>query len=334
MRTETRRAPPSPNTTNLLISANVRYSHHYYYSFLSVRSWGGLRGGPTEINLDRTRPRAYAPHRKAPLRMEKEIVMTDIMFERAELRDGLDPDSVKILAESITQDGLLQAIVVCKRDDGGYKLIAGRRRLAACMYLGWIKISARIIKEVEVAEIPALAENLMRLQMNPLEEAQACRLLHEERGLSIGDIATRTHHGTSWVQDRLALLSLPENFRVAVAKRKLSISSGMMLQEITDGELRDYYLHLATVNGATINQVSAWVQEWTSRQTLTGADTYGKPIPHGPRRAQPQQQECGFCDKPIDPEGTQWIPSCQGCYDEMLAAKFKTETPSEQPKEG
>lgn len=256
--------------------------------------------------------------------MEKEVVMTEIRFERAELRDGLDPDSVKILAESIKQDGLLQAIVICKRDEGGYRLIAGRRRLAACMYLGWIRISARIIRQTDVDEIPALAENLMRLQMNPLEEANACKLLHEERGLSIGDIATRTHHGTSWVQDRLALLSLPENFRTAVGKRKISIGSAQMLQEITDQELRDYYLHLATVNGATINQVSAWVQEWTARQTLTGADSYGKPIPHGPRRGQPQQQECGFCDNPIEENAALWIPSCQGCYDEMLRAKFKT----------
>ncbi len=256
--------------------------------------------------------------------MEKEITITDVLFERAELRDGLDPDAIRILAESVASDGLLQAIVVSKREDGGYRLIAGRRRMAACLYLGWTKISARIISNPAVAELPALAENLMRLQMNPLEEAQAVKLLHDQRGLSIGDIATRTHHGTSWVQDRLALLSLPDNFQKMVGLRKISISSAMMLQDITDGELRDYYLHLAKVNGATVNQVSAWVQEWKARQTLTGADTYGKTIPHGPRRAQPQQQDCGFCDNPIDLDAVSWIPSCRGCYDEMLAAKFKT----------
>ena len=269
--------------------------------------------------------------------MEKEITMTDIHFERAELRGEMDDSLIKILAESIKEDGLLQAIVVAKREDGGYKLIAGRRRLAACMCLGWVKIAARIITTQDIDEIPALAENLMRLQMNPLEEALACKMLHDERGLSIGAIAERTHHGTSWVQDRLALLSLPEAFRQAIANRKLTIGAGMMLQDITDTELRDYYLHLAKVNGATINQISAWVQEWKARQTLTGADTYEKPIPQGPRRTQPQEQLCGACDSPIHVDRVQWIPFCPDCYSSVLDAKFKTPTapePADQVQDG
>ncbi len=265
--------------------------------------------------------------------MEKEITMTDIHFERAELRNGLDPDAIKILADSIHHEGLLQAILVARRDAGGYKLIAGRRRLAACMFLGWTKISARIMHKTDIDEIPALSENLMRLNMNPLEEALACKLLHDERGLSIGDIAERTHHGTSWVQDRLALLSLPENYQQAVGKRHISISGAQQLQEITEVELRDYYLHLAEENGATIRQIMAWVQEWQARQVLTGADTFGKPIPQGPRRSGASQQECGFCDTLTDHSALNWIPSCPGCYNEMLAAKFKTDKPQAQPKE-
>ncbi len=265
--------------------------------------------------------------------MEKEITMTDIHFERAELRGGLDPDAIKILADSIQHEGLLQAILVARRDAGGYKLIAGRRRLAACMFLGWIKISARIMPKTDIDEIPALSENLMRLNMNPLEEALACKLLHDERGLSIGDIAERTHHGTSWVQDRLALLSLPEPYQQAVSKKLISISSAQQLQEITDTELRDYYLHLAMENGATIRQIMAWVQEWQARQVLTGADTYSKPIPHAPGRREPTQQECGFCDTLTDHLALQWIPSCHSCYDEVLAAKFKPGTPITPQKE-
>ncbi len=278
---------------------------------------------------ERTRLRtANAPHT-----MEKEIAITDVHFERAELRDGLDPDSVRILSDSVASDGLLQAIVVSKRAEGGYQLIAGRRRMAACLYLGWTKISARIITGPPIAELPALAENLMRLQMNPLEEAHAVKLLHDQRGLSIGDIAERTHHGTSWVQDRLALLSLPENYQQAVGKRHISISGAQQLQEITDTELRDYYLHLAEQNGATIRQIMAWVQEWQARQTLTGSDTYGKPIPQAARRPSPTQQDCGFCDTPTNHEALQWIPACQGCYDEMLAAKFRPGTPIIPQKE-
>lgn len=265
--------------------------------------------------------------------MEKEITMTDIHFERAELRNGLDPDAIKILADSIHEEGLLQAIVVAKRPDGGYKLIAGRRRLAACMYLGWTKIAGRIIDSKDIDEIPALSENLMRLQMNPLEEALACQLLHNERGLSIGDIATRTHHGTSWVQDRLALLSLPDNFKSAVARKKLSIASAQQLQAISDTELRDYYLHMAEENGATIRQVMAWVQAWEARQTLSGASTYLKPIPHGPQRPDGTKQDCGFCDTPTYHEAIQWIPSCPTCYNEMLQAKFKTDKPPNQHEE-
>ena len=269
--------------------------------------------------------------------MEKEITMTELHFECADFRAEIDDGLIKTLAQSIEEDGLLQAIVVTKRTEGGYKLIAGRRRLAACMYLGWTKISARIITTKDIDEIPALMENLQRLQMNPLEEARAVQLLHEQRGLSIRDIAQRTKHGTSWVQDRLALLSLPDNFQGAVGRRELSINSAQQLQAITDTELRDYYLHLAKVNGATISQVGAWVQEWQARQTFTGADTYGKPIPRAPGRPSPQHQDCGFCDTPVQFSALQWIPCCQSCYQLTLDAKFKTPTtpePNTQPQVG
>lgn len=263
--------------------------------------------------------------------MEQDIHIATIHLDRATLRHSIPEDSIKQLADSIKQQGLLQAIVVAPREGGGYRLIAGRRRLEACKLLGYITIPARIIEPQDIDEIPALTENLMRLQMNPLEEADAVAYLYETKGLTIREIAERTNHGTSWVQDRLAIRNMPEHFREAIAERKISIAAAQQLLLITDEAYRDYLLSVAKINGATIHQCQAWYQEWQARQMLTNPAGQAEPIPQLPPRPSLYTPQCAFCDQPL-PHGPQVILRlCAPCGAELQAAKQAAPDAAAQP---
>ncbi len=211
--------------------------------------------------------------------MEKDVRIDEVHLDRMPLRKTVDPEYVRQLAGSIVADGLLQAIVVHERVGGGWSLIAGRQRLEAAKLLNWETIAARITDPPPITEIPALAENIFRRQMSPVEEAEVVAFLHEEKNLSIGQIVERTRHGTSWVQDRLALRSLPENLKDAVHHKHVSISAAMMLGLIEDIPLRDWYIHLAKVNGATVSQCEAWYQLWHAGQTLTQGGAPSQTVP-------------------------------------------------------
>lgn len=245
--------------------------------------------------------------------MEQDIYIEQIHMDRTALRHSVTDESVKQLADSIRLHGLLQAIVVAQREGGGYRLIAGRRRLTACKLIGFTTIPARIVDTEHVDEIPALAENLIRLNMNPLEEAEAIRRLHEEQGLSQREIAELTNHGTSWVQDRLFLCSLPENFKKAVADKKLSIAAAGQLCQIQETDYRDYLLSVAIVNGCTVHQAQAWLLDYQARSRIMNP-TGQQPIePRLPMEAPEPLCSCDFCGDRVKAHLTNLVRHCHSC---------------------
>lgn len=171
------------------------------------------------------------------------IPLAKIKLLRQHLRRDLDPEQLRSLAADMQRHGQIQPIAVRKLDDDEWELIAGRRRLEAAKLLNWSDIEGHELTWEDKAELPALAENLKRTQLTPLEEADSVLWMHTEGNMSIGEIAEKTGHGTSWVQDRLAVGNLPENLKQAVHARTLSISAALLLSEITDTDYRDYLLH-------------------------------------------------------------------------------------------
>lgn len=265
--------------------------------------------------------------------MEQDVYIDQIHLDRSTLRVNVTDDSVSQLAESIRAQGLLQAIVVAQREGGGWRLIAGRRRLTACKLLGYTTIPARILEPEQIDEIPALAENLMRLQMSPTEEAEAVRLLHEEKGMSQREIAELTNHGTSWVQDRLFLCTLPDNFKKAVGEKKLSIAAAGQLMMIQDVDYRDYLLSVAIVNGCTIHQAQAWLLDYQARSKIMNP-TGSQPIePRLPMDNPEPLCMCDFCEERVKHHLTVLMRFCHGCNETLSQVKTTIRnTPQPQPE--
>lgn len=253
--------------------------------------------------------------------MEQDIHIEQIHMDRSALRSDVTDDSVKILADSIRLHGLLQSIVVSAREGGGWRLIAGRRRLTACKLLGFTTIAARIIESDQIDEIPALAENLMRLNMDPLEEAEAVRMLSEDKGLSQRQIAELTNHGTSWVQDRLFLCTLPANFKKAVKEKKLSIAAAGQLMLIQQEDYRDYLLSVAIVNGATVHQCEGWLLDYQARAKIMNP-TGQQPIePRLPMEDPTPLTSCQFCEERVPAHLSVILRFCHPCNETLAVVR-------------
>lgn len=248
------------------------------------------------------------------------IRLDQVTIARRLLRRDLDAGQLQALAEDIARNGQIQPIAVREVGPDAYVLIAGRRRLEAVRSLGWERIEAHVMDGGAADVVRGAAENIKRVQLSPLEEADIVRDLHDVDGLSIHDIAEQTGHGTSWVQDRLALVSLPRPFQDAVHGRRLSISAALLLQSIGDGEYRDYLLHVAVVNGATVHQVEAWVQEWTARQAMTRPGGWDGAVPQPPPPPTPQPQPCFACQAPVPADHVILVRFCRACLDELSRA--------------
>ncbi len=141
-------------------------------------------------------------------------------------REIFSPEGIEELALSIKEKGVLQPIIVKKRQSETsprYELICGERRLKAALLAGLEKIPA-IVKEIAQSDLLewALIENIQREDLNPLEEARAFERLVLERNLSQEEVARRVGKNRATVANAIRLLRLPAEVVNYVREGKLS----------------------------------------------------------------------------------------------------------------
>lgn len=141
---------------------------------------------------------------------------------------------VRDLAASIAAVGLVEPLLVAPREDGGYTVVAGHRRLAAAVAAGLAEVpcTVRWLTDVERVEI-MLIENLQRSDLSPIEEASGLfRLV--EFGLSQKELARRIGRSPKHVAARLALLQLPPQVQEAIDAGSVTVGEATALLGLKD----------------------------------------------------------------------------------------------------
>ncbi|KKQ67142.1 MAG: Chromosome partitioning protein ParB [Candidatus Daviesbacteria bacterium GW2011_GWA2_38_24] len=131
-------------------------------------------------------------------------------------RGLITPESLAELSESIREHGILEPIVVA-RTPAGFQIIAGERRWRASRLAGLKKVPV-IIRETTPQGMleMAIVENVQRIDLNPLERAQAYKRLMDEFGLINSEIAQRVSKSPSYISNTIRLLTLPDALKDAV----------------------------------------------------------------------------------------------------------------------
>ena len=168
-----------------------------------------------------------------------EIPLDSLDANPYQTRTSLDEDSLQELADSIRTMGLLEPIVVRANGGGRYQVIAGERRVKACYMAGVYKVPAvvRQVTDEQAAEMTVI-ENLLREDVNPMDQAQAFHRLMDEFGLTPEQIADRTGKSRSGVTNFLRLLHLPERVQNLLRSGKLSLGHAKALLAL-DGQPED-----------------------------------------------------------------------------------------------
>ena len=155
---------------------------------------------------------------------------------RDQPRRNFEEDALLELADSIKQYGVLQPLIVRKRNDY-YEIIAGERRWRAAKMAGVKKVPV-IIKEYneqEILEI-ALIENIQRENLNPIEEAMAFKKLLEEFNLKQDEVAERVSKSRSAVTNSMRLLKLDQRVQQMIIDDMISTGHARALLAIDDPE--------------------------------------------------------------------------------------------------
>jgi ParB family chromosome partitioning protein len=154
-------------------------------------------------------------------------------------RSNFDPEALAALAASIEASGVVQPLLVRPLPDGSYELVAGERRWRAAQQAGLEKVPA-VIRDQEEAERlqAALIENMVREDLNPVEEAKACAALIEDLGLTKEELAKRVGRSRPAVSNLIRLLELPDEAIGLLESGELSEGHGKALLGAQGNDVR------------------------------------------------------------------------------------------------
>ena len=164
------------------------------------------------------------------------LKLSDIEPNREQPRKNFDKEALEELADSIKQYGLIQPIVVQKKDDY-YEIIAGERRWRAAKLAG-VKEVPVVIKDYSTQEVMeiALIENIQREHLNPIEEARAYQRLIKDYRLKQDEVAEKVSKSRAAITNALRLLKLDERVQDMVIEGKISSGHARTILSIDDND--------------------------------------------------------------------------------------------------
>ena len=207
-------------------------------TLLSVDTTDSRKKKSSSKNIENTVTKEVIKEVVKEVPTEITLKIKDIEINKNQPRKQFNEDALQELADSITQHGVIEPLVVTKRDNY-YLLVSGERRWRAAMKAGLTEVPV-VIKEYtdqEVLEI-GLIENIQRENLNPIEEAQAYKKLIEEFHLKQDDVAERVSKSRSAITNIMRLLKLCEQVQEMVIDEKLSNGHARALLAIEDSELQ------------------------------------------------------------------------------------------------
>ena len=189
------------------------------------------------------------------------VRISEVEPNREQPRKKFDEEKLQELSESIKTYGLLQPILVQKRDEY-YEIIAGERRWRAALKAGLKEIPVIVgdYSEKEILEL-SLIENIQREDLNPIEEAEAYKRLMDEFRLGQAEVAARVSKSRSAVANSLRLLKLEERVRKMVVDGQLSMGHARAILPVEDADQQYELAQKITEKQLSVRETEKIVKE-------------------------------------------------------------------------
>ena len=214
----------------------------------------------TDVEVNKTRP--AGANDNGPVGEPREIAMNMIDPNLDQPRKNFDETALNELAQSIKSIGVIQPIVLAKRNNR-YMIVSGERRWRASKIAGLKTIPAIIktLTDEEIAQI-ALIENLQREDLNPIESARAIKNLIELYNMTQDSVAEKIGKSRPAVANTLRLLSLTPEVIALIEKNRLSAGHGKVLVSIEDPAVQLEFANISCDNKITVRELEKYIKQY------------------------------------------------------------------------
>ncbi len=218
----------------------------------------------------------------------REIFIDQIEANPYQPRQDFDQEALEELANSVKEKGIIQPIIVRQVKPQLYQLVAGERRWRASQLIGLKKVPA-LIKEYSDQQMmeTALIENLMREDLNALEEAQAYQKMIDQFKLTQEEVAKKVGKSRSSIANIVRLLNLPPKIQIYVSRETLSMGHARALLAIKEPQLQIKAADHVIKNNLSVRETEKYVHRLNSNAEKKS--TTGKNLSIEPEWLQVQQ---------------------------------------------
>jgi ParB family chromosome partitioning protein len=210
-------------------------------------------------------------------------------------RTKIDPEALAGLSSSIEANGVVQPLLVRPLADGSYELGAGERRWRAAQAAGLDRVPA-VVRDQELAERlqVALIENMVREDLNPVDEARACAALVDDLGLSREELARRVGRSRPAVSNLIRLLDLPDEALALLESGELSEGHGRALLAADGNDVRRRLARDAARGGWSVRETENRIKLASRPKKGSGSRSQLSPEEADAIRAATDQLESAF----------------------------------------
>lgn len=185
--------------------------------------------------------------------------LSEIEPNKGQPRKYFDKEALQQLADSISEHGVIQPLIVRSMPNGGYQIIAGERRWRAAKMAGLSEIPVVIrddLTEEQAMQI-AMIENLQRENLNPIEEALGYKELLDKTGITQDRLASALGKARSSITNSLGLLTMPNAVQELLRNGSLSVGHCKALKKIKDEAVMIELAHKTAEGELSVRQVEA-----------------------------------------------------------------------------
>ena len=199
------------------------------------------------------------------------LKISELQPNREQPRREFDEKSLAELADSISQHGILQTLLVRPFLDGGYQIVAGERRFRAARMAGLTEVPV-VIRDLSDSETMQLAliENLQREDLTPVEEAKGYKQLMDSYGLKQEEVSRVVGKSRPAIANALRLLALPEDILQLISDGKLSAGHGRTLLSFKNPQEMEKAARLASTEDISVRELERLAKK--SNKALENAD--------------------------------------------------------------
>ena len=229
---------------------------------------------PKPIVSGPPKPRTLTSSLSAPVVDQKgtihELPISSIEANPQQPRKHFDHAMLDDLIASVKEHGIIQPLLVTKKSDGKYYLIAGERRLRAATLAGLTKVPVTIRDATEQQRLElALIENIQRQDLNAIEEAKSYEELQFTFGLTQDEIAKKVGKSRSQIANTMRLLQLPEAIQQALMEGAISASNGRTLLALESETERERLFEAMIAGRFTVREAEERVKRLRTRTRQT-----------------------------------------------------------------